>query len=92
MDFAYPVADCVLLTVALVGAAVAGWRGGRTWSLLASGIVVLAVGDVLWATAGRRREPGQPVMGSNAIYPLCTGSPWPPGLSAAASRARPRPA
>jgi EAL domain-containing protein (putative c-di-GMP-specific phosphodiesterase class I) len=75
---AYPIADSVLLSVALVGAAVAGRRAGAVWWLFATGIVVLVGGDVLWtlqAAAGT----WQPVMGSNAVYPL-----W-PGLVAVAA-------
>jgi EAL domain-containing protein (putative c-di-GMP-specific phosphodiesterase class I) len=69
VNFAYPAADCVLLTVALIGAAIVGWRAGPAWSILAAGIVALVSGDILWA---KQLAAGtwQPVMGSNAIYPL----------------------
>ncbi len=70
VNFAYPAADCVLLTVAVIGAAVAGWRGGRTWSLLAAAILTLAVADFLWATQAATGTWAL-VMSSNAIYPLC---------------------
>jgi EAL domain-containing protein (putative c-di-GMP-specific phosphodiesterase class I) len=85
---AYPIADSVLLTLALVGAVVAGRRAGAVWMLFATGIVVVVTGDILWtlqAAAGT----WQPVMGSNSVYPL-----W-PGLAAVAAwlpRHQPRPA
>ena len=69
---AYPIADSVLLTVALVGAAVAGRRAGPVWWLFATGIVVLVGGDVLWALQAAAGT-WQPVMGSNAVYPLFVG-------------------
>jgi EAL domain-containing protein (putative c-di-GMP-specific phosphodiesterase class I) len=69
VSFAYPAADCILLTVALIGAAVAGWRAGPAWGLLALGIVALVSGDILWA---KQAADGtwQPIMDSNAIYPV----------------------
>ena len=69
VNFAYPAADCVLLTVAVIGAAVAGWRGGRAWSLLAAAILTLAIADFLWA-AQAATGTWAIVMSSNAIYPL----------------------
>jgi hypothetical protein len=36
VTFAYPAFDCIVLTVALIGAAVVGWRSGPAWSLLAA--------------------------------------------------------
>ncbi|MDA0162114.1 EAL domain-containing protein [Solirubrobacter ginsenosidimutans] len=69
VNFAYPAADCVLLTVALIGAAVAGWRAGPAWSLLAVGIVALVTGDILWALHAADGT-WNPIMSSNAIYPI----------------------
>jgi EAL domain-containing protein (putative c-di-GMP-specific phosphodiesterase class I) len=70
VNFAYPAADCILLTVAVIGAAVAGWRGGRAWTLLAAAILTLAIADFLWATQAATGT-WAIVMSSNAIYPLC---------------------
>jgi EAL domain-containing protein (putative c-di-GMP-specific phosphodiesterase class I) len=93
VNLAYPLADCALLSVAVIGAAVAGRRGSATWALLALGSVALIVGDGLWtlqAAAGT----WEPVMGSNAVYllwPALAGvAAWlPPGRPrAAASGAR----
>ncbi len=78
VTLAYPVGDVVLLSVALIGAAVAGWRAGAVWCLLAIGSVVLVAGDILW-TLQTANGTWQPVMGSNAVYPL-----W-PGLAALAA-------
>nr|WP_157592709.1 EAL domain-containing protein [Solirubrobacter soli] len=69
ISFAYPAFDCILLTVALIGAAVVGWRGGPSWTFLAAAIVVLVIGDTLWAMQAASGTWAL-VMGSNAIYPL----------------------
>ena len=69
VNFAYPVADCILLTIAVVGAAVAGWRAGAVWSLLAAGIFVLVGGDVLWALQAAA-GPGSRSWAPTPIYPL----------------------
>lgn len=68
---AYPVADSALLAVAVIGATIAGWKAGRTWAVLALGVLALAVGDGLWALQASLGT-WDPVMGSNALYPL-----WP---------------
>jgi hypothetical protein len=78
VTLAYPVGDSVLLSVALIGAAVAGWRAGAVWRLLAIGSVMLVGGDILW-TLQTAAGTWQPVMSSNAVYPL-----W-PGLAAVAA-------
>jgi EAL domain-containing protein (putative c-di-GMP-specific phosphodiesterase class I) len=75
---AYPFADCVLLTVALVGAVMAGRRAGTVWMLFTTASIVLVAGDVLWALQAAAGT-WQPVMGSNAVYPV-----W-PGLAAVAA-------
>ena len=49
----------MLLSVALIGAAVAGWRAGAVWRLLAIGSVVLVAGDILW-TLQTAPGPGSP--------------------------------
>ena len=69
---AYPIADSVLLSVALAGVAVAGRRAGALWWLFATGIFVLVGGDILWALHAAAGT-WQPVMSSNAVYPLWTG-------------------
>jgi EAL domain-containing protein (putative c-di-GMP-specific phosphodiesterase class I) len=69
VSFAYPAFDCIVLTVALIGAAVAGRRGGPSWMLLAAGLVTLVIGDVLWAMQAATGT-WAVTMGSNAIYPV----------------------
>ena len=91
VNFAYPSADCVLLTVALVGAAVAGWRAGRCGALLAGGD----------PHARRRRHPlgdSRPPTGTWAArhglqrgLPAVAWRPSPRGVRARAARP-PRPA
>ncbi len=78
VNLAYPLFDCILLSVALIGTAVAGRGNGHTWQLLAAGAVALIIGDALWtlqAAAGT----WAPVMSSNAVYPL-----WPTFAAVAA--------
>ena len=57
--------------MAVIGAAVAGWRAGRAWTLIAVGALTLVVGDGLWALQASAGT-WEPVMDSNALYPL-----WP---------------
>jgi EAL domain-containing protein (putative c-di-GMP-specific phosphodiesterase class I) len=71
VNLAYPLADCALLSVAVIGAAVAGLRSGRTWLPIAVGAVVLVIADGLW-TLQAANGTWAPVMTSNALYPL-----WP---------------
>jgi EAL domain-containing protein (putative c-di-GMP-specific phosphodiesterase class I) len=68
VSFGYPAFDCIALTVALIGAMVVGWRGGASWTLIAAAIVVLVIGDTLWAMQAAAGT-WAVVMGSNAIYP-----------------------
>ncbi|RKQ87244.1 EAL domain-containing protein (putative c-di-GMP-specific phosphodiesterase class I) [Solirubrobacter pauli] len=78
INLVYPLADSALLAIGVIGAAVAGWRAGRTWALLSAGALALVVGDTLWvleAAAGT----WAPVMSSNAVFPL-----WPAFAAAAA--------
>ncbi|MBE2315537.1 EAL domain-containing protein [Solirubrobacter sp. CPCC 204708] len=78
VNLTYPVADCALLSVALIGAAVAGRRGGRTWMLLALGALALTSADAVWALQAYAGT-WEPVMPSNALYPL-----WPSFVAVAA--------
>jgi diguanylate cyclase (GGDEF)-like protein len=43
---AYPLGDIVLLAIVVGVIALTRWRPGRTWSLLAAGLVAMAVADV----------------------------------------------
>lgn len=49
LEFAYPIADILLLGAALGIFALAGWRPGRTWLLLGLGLLVFGIGDSLSA-------------------------------------------
>ena len=73
----YPVADSALL---LDGASSAppspAGAAGRAWTLIAVGALTLVVGDILWALQAAAGT-WEPVMDSNALYPL-----W-PALAAA---------
>jgi EAL domain-containing protein (putative c-di-GMP-specific phosphodiesterase class I) len=70
VNLGYPLSDCILLSVAIIGTAVAG-RSDATWSTITVGAMTLIISDALWtlqASAGS----WQPVMSTNALYPL-----WP---------------
>jgi len=45
VEFAYPIADILLLGALLGIFALAGWRPGRTWLLLGAGLVVFGIAD-----------------------------------------------
>jgi diguanylate cyclase (GGDEF)-like protein len=47
-NLAYPIADLTLLALVCTAAAFTGWRPGATWSLLGTGLVVLAGSDVAY--------------------------------------------
>ncbi len=49
VEFAYPVADILLLGAVLGIFALAGWRPGRTWLLLGLGLVVFGIADSISA-------------------------------------------
>jgi EAL domain-containing protein (putative c-di-GMP-specific phosphodiesterase class I) len=75
---AYPLADCLVLSTALIGAVVGGRRAGARWGLIALGAVGLLAADSLW-TLQIAAGTWAPIMSSNALYPL-----W-PALAAAAA-------
>ena len=47
-NLAYPLADLILVALVVWALAVTGWRPGRTWGLLAAGLLVFAVSDCLY--------------------------------------------
>jgi hypothetical protein len=49
VEFAYPVADILLLGALLGIFALAGWRPGRTWLLLGAGLAVFGIADSISA-------------------------------------------
>jgi hypothetical protein len=49
LEFAYPVADILLLGGLLGIFALSGWRPGRTWLLLGAGLVVFGIADSISA-------------------------------------------
>lgn len=78
LNLIYPIADCALLSVALIGAMVVGRRGGRTWILLGAGALALVGADALWALSASAGTLAS-AMTSSALYPL-----W-PGFAAVAA-------
>ncbi|HYI35829.1 MAG TPA: diguanylate cyclase [Thermoleophilaceae bacterium] len=69
-NLAYPIADLALLSLVLTAFAFTGWRPGRSWVLLGSGLATLAVSDVgyLFQSAGDTYVEGGIV---DAGWPLC---------------------
>jgi diguanylate cyclase (GGDEF)-like protein len=49
VNLAYPFADVVLLAFVAVGFALANWRPGRQWGLIALGIALNAIADMIYA-------------------------------------------
>jgi len=49
VNLAYPFADVVLLAFVAVGFALANWRPGRQWTLIALGIALNAIADMIYA-------------------------------------------
>ncbi len=49
VNLAYPFADVLLLAFVSLGFALAGWRPGRQWVLIATGIALNAIADMIYA-------------------------------------------
>jgi two-component system cell cycle response regulator len=49
VTIAYPVGDFMLLMFVVLAYALAGWRPGRDWLALGSGVVLMAVADIFYA-------------------------------------------
>lgn len=47
-NLAYPFADLTLIALVVWALAVTGWRPGRTWGLIAAGLLVFSVSDCLY--------------------------------------------
>jgi diguanylate cyclase (GGDEF)-like protein len=47
-NLAYPLADLTLIALVVWALAVTGWRPGRTWGLIAAGLLVFSVSDCLY--------------------------------------------
>jgi two-component system, cell cycle response regulator len=49
VNLAYPFADVLLLAFVILGFALAGWRPGRQWKLIALGVALNAIADMVYA-------------------------------------------
>ena len=78
INLAYPLADGLFIAVALTCVVLVGRRGGGLWALLGGAALALVLGDAIWALHAAAGT-WEPVVPSNALYPL-----W-PGLLAAAA-------
>ena len=63
VNTAYVAGDFVLVSLAVGALALHGWRAGRGWALLATGLAVFATGDSLWLlrVAHGTYAPGSPL-------------------------------
>jgi diguanylate cyclase (GGDEF)-like protein len=80
-NLAYPLADLLLLALAVATFALTGWRFDRTWALVAAGFAVFAVADsiYLYQTAlGEYVEGGPLDVGWPAALVLIACSAWQP--------------
>jgi diguanylate cyclase (GGDEF)-like protein len=80
-NLAYPLADLLLLALAVATFALTGWRFDRTWALVAAGFAVFAVTDsiYLYQTAlGEYVEGGPLDVGWPAALVLIACSAWQP--------------
>jgi diguanylate cyclase (GGDEF)-like protein/putative nucleotidyltransferase with HDIG domain len=68
-NLAYPICDVTLLALVAIAAALDGWRLGARWLVLASGLVVLAISDVIYLLQSAQ---GSYVEGGllDALWPL----------------------
>jgi two-component system cell cycle response regulator len=68
-NLAYPICDLILLALVATAAAFEGWSLGARWRVLASGLVVLGVSDVIYLVQAAK---GTYVEGSvlDALWPL----------------------
>lgn len=68
-NLAYPICDVTLLALVATAAALDGWRLGARWLALASGLVVLAISDVVYLLQSAQ---GSYVEGGllDALWPL----------------------
>ena len=80
-NLAYPLADLVLLALAVATFALTGWRFDRTWALVAAGFAAFAISDsiYLYETAvGSYVEGGLVDVGWPAALVLIACSAWQP--------------
>jgi two-component system cell cycle response regulator len=47
-NLSYPLADLTLIALVVWSLAVTGWRPGRTWALIAAGLLVFSISDCLY--------------------------------------------
>src|SRR3954454_2940138 len=81
-NLAYPLADLTLIGLVVWGLALTGWRPGRTWGLIAAGLVVFSASDCLYLvqTATGSYANGSPTdLGWVAGGLLLAWAAWQPG-------------
>jgi diguanylate cyclase (GGDEF)-like protein/putative nucleotidyltransferase with HDIG domain len=88
-NLAYPLADLILVALVVWALAVTGWRPGRTWGLLAAGLLVFAISDCLYlyhVAAGSYVEGSVTDLGWAAGGVLLAWAAWQPASARAGAR------
>src|SRR5438045_1498673 len=89
-NLAYPLADLILVALVVWALAVTGWRAGRTWGLLATGLLVFAISDCLYlyhSATGSYVEGSITDLGWVAGGVLLAWAAWQPETPRASTRA-----
>ena len=85
VTLAYPVADLVLIAVLTAVFAVTGWRPGRTWTVLAVGLLLNSAADVAytWQSSAGTYTEGGPIDVLFVVAALSvSAAPWHSAASA----------
>src|SRR4029079_1490601 len=80
-NLAYPLADLTTIALVVWGLAVSGWRIGRTWGLIAAGLLVFSVSDCLYlfqTASGSCVAGGAPDLGWVGGCVLLAWAAWQP--------------
>ena len=89
-NIAYPLLDLALIGMVVWALAVTGWRPGRTWGLVAAGLLVFSISDCLYLyeTAVGTYSNGSPTdLGWVAGCVLLAWAAWQPRTDASRARA-----
>src|SRR6266542_3408428 len=88
-NLAYPLADLTLIALVVWALAVTGWKPGRTWGLIAAGLLVFSISDCLYLyeTATSSYVYGSPTdLGWIAGGLLLAWAAWQPQSRSSAAR------
>ncbi|HEX2393330.1 MAG TPA: HD domain-containing phosphohydrolase [Solirubrobacterales bacterium] len=91
VSLAYPCADLVLLGLVVAALALSGWRGQRTWLLIAAALLLFAVSDVVYLTVGGQSTTALNLasIGWPLAFLLLAAAAWLPARQAVSAASRP---